>query len=513
MVCMDARRRVLFQALLLLVAVAPARAQVEALPPGHWAYAELEHFESRGFLHLHGMRPYARRDVGAWVQGLAHEREAGRLSPVEVARLARLEDEFVRGESLAVAERRFDPPLFRLREENWGFAFDLEAATGGQSNFGTAAGPDSDGTAWGRTRFDAVLRYGDWAAYDTRYDVFLGEEEGRRTGENDVTSRERNWRGLTSNDERAYLALAGRHLRFVAGREYAAWGTGPDGDQLLVSAAGRSLDGVQVQLQLRRLRLASTAGWLSVSSGRNYAAHRLEVDLGPVRFGVQEAAVYVSPHLEPAYLFPLSFYYGNQFNERADDNALLGLDAQWASPLGIFDTELLLDDFIYDGDPAPNRLGLRAGWRRGVVLGGADLDLRLGYVALGRWVYVHRDSLNNYVAGSGDPGLDPWLGHPLGPDADRWQLGLRCAPTSRWLLDLELAHTRRGAGNRDLSAWIPGTPYDFPFPSAPVWKEERLTLGARVFLHRRLAITARGEAATGTQGRDGRLAAEIRLDP
>jgi hypothetical protein len=506
------RRWIRLAAALAAVLAPAARAQVEALPPGHWAYAELVHFENRGLLVLPGIRPYSRADVRLWVESLGGALAAGKLSRVEAGRLRRLQDEFVHGASLAAASRRFDPPLLHFGESPWDLAFDAEVATGGAGSFGAAGGPEQDGTAWGRTRLEAVLRHSDWAAYETRYDVLLAEEEGARAGENFVSSRERNWRGLTSQAERAYLAFAGRKARLVLGREYSAWGSAP-GDELLVSDAGHSLDAVQARVQVRRLTLASTAAWLSVDAQRNLAAHRLELDLGRVRLGFHEAAVYVSPHLEPTYLFPLSFYYGNQFNERSDDNVLLGFDAKWSSPAGVFDAELLVDDFIYDGDPAPNRLGLRLGWRRGAAVAGADVDLRLGYVALGRWVYLHRDSLDNYVAASGDPGLDPFLGHPLGPDADRLQLEARCTPDPRWSLELLLARTRRGDGNRDLSDWVPGEDYDVAFPSGDVWTEHSAGLGTHWFVTRRLSLSVSAAYAAGTQGRSGRVAAEIRLDP
>lgn len=487
-------------------------AQAEALPPDHWAYEELEHFESRGFIVLHGLRPYARADVQRWVESLQAAREAGKLTSVEQGRLARLEDEFIHGAPIAEAERRFDPPMMRLYDEDWGMTLDAEASTGGASRFGSADGPEANGTAWGRARLEALVRFREWAAYETRYDVLLAEEGGNRTDKNFVTSRERNWKGLTSQDERAYLALQGHHARLVLGREYSAWGSQP-GQELLVSAAGRSMDMIQVQLQLKRLRLASSAGWLSVALQRNYAAHRLELDLGQVQLGFHEAVVYVSPHLEPTYLFPLSFYYGNQFNERHDDNSLMGFDAKWASPLGLFGAELLVDDFIYDGDPAPNRLGFQGSWRRGIALGGTDLDVQLGYVAIQRWVYTHRDSLNSFVAASGDPHLDPFLGNPLGPDADRWSLQLHYTPDPRLALRLELSHTRRGEGNRDLTPWNPGDPYDLGFPSGPVWTDNRLALGARVYIGRRVLLSGAAEVAHGTNGGDGRLAAEIRIDP
>src|SRR5262245_57829047 len=41
----------------------PATADPQSLPPEHWAYGELEHFEARGWLHLPGSRPYTRTQL------------------------------------------------------------------------------------------------------------------------------------------------------------------------------------------------------------------------------------------------------------------------------------------------------------------------------------------------------------------------------------------------------------------------------------------------------------------
>jgi hypothetical protein len=46
-----------------------------------------------------------------------------------------------------------------------------------------------------------------------------------------------------------------------------------------------------------------------------------------------------------------------------------------------------------------------------------------------------------------------------------------------------------------------------------VWTDNRLGLGGRVYLGRRVRLMGSAELASTTMGRDGRLAAEIRIDP
>jgi hypothetical protein len=501
-------RRLLVGLAAALAAAAPlaVRAGPEALPPQHWAYGELEHFEARGLLRLHGSRPYSRHEVRTWVESIA---DTLSLSRVERARLERLQAEFVRGDSLEHAAVRQDPPLFRLLEAGWGFAGDVELSSGGAQR---SAGPDPSQT-WGLTRLETQLRYRDWLAYETRYSVALREEEGRRTGENVLSSRERTWHGLTSDHDRACIAVERGRVRAVLGRDYLGWGA-RRGEELLVSDSGLSLDALQLRLRLGRFRLSSAAAQLSAERDRFYAAHRLEVELGPLALGVQEAVVYRSPHPDAAYLFPISFYYGNQFNERADDNVLLGGDLKCVGRWGVLDGELLVDDFIYDGDPAPNKFGWRAGWTHARPVRGTDLELRLEYVRLARWTYTHKQGHDVYwVAGSGDPGAgDPFLGHPLGPDADRWSARADWAPHADWGLWGRGAGTRRGAGNLQLDPWQTGTPHDVPFPSGDVRHEWEAEIGARGRWRRRaearLAVALVGEP----EGRATRLWAELRLD-
>jgi hypothetical protein len=356
-----------------------------------------------------------------------------------------------------------------------------------------------------------VVGFRDLVAYDTRYSVALEAEEGLRTGENRLSSRERNWHGLSSDNDRAVLSFENGPLRAAFGRDYVAWGP-RRGAELLVSDAGLSHDALTLRLRLRRFELSSVASLLSSRGQRWFAAHRLEVDVGPVTFGVQEAAVYESPHLEPAYLFPVSFYYGNQFNERGDDNVLLGGDIEWAAGrFGIVDAELVVDDFIYDGDPAPQKIGWRLGATHVVAVGEGSLDLRADYARLTRWTFTHRDSSVAYVAGGGTA-HDPLLGTPLGPDADRVGLEAMWAPDARHTLWARGERTRRGDGNRDRSGWVPGSSYDLPFPSGDVVASTRVELGGRWRPAQRIELRGAGSLESVAGARHWRAETELRLD-
>ncbi len=474
------------------------------MPPGHWAYSELEHFEARGLLHLPAARPYTRTQVRKWV--LALDDCAAPFGAAERRRLTRLETEFVTGDSLWA--ERDDPPVGTIGDGAWRAAADADLHAVGQAFRG--AGDPRQGRGFGR--FETTVRYGDNFVYETRYAVAVENETGRRVGENRISSRERNWHGLTSDNDRSYVALEQGPLRASFGRDYVAWGA-RRGEEMLVSDAGLSLDALTLRLHLGRFELSSVAAMLASSRNRYYAAHRLDITMGPVAVGVQEAAVFQSPHFDPTYLFPISFYYGNQFNERADDNVLLGGDIKVGSPWAVFDAELLVDDFIYDGDPAPQKIGWRAGATHAVQAGGGALDLRLTYARVSRWTFTHRLATAYYMAGNGDPaGGDPFLGTALGPDADRWTAGAEWTPDARRKLWLRWARERRGDGNRDLTTWQPGTAFRLAFPSGDVRRSNDYAAGGSLRYGRHIEFDAGIGLQDGPDRREWRAETGLRLD-
>ena len=503
-------RVALLWAVLMSVATAAARAQVETLPTEHWAYAELEHFERRGYVVLDGIRPWTRKQFHVIVGELASD--TARFSNVERQRLEKLQQEFVVGGAPRDAAKRYDTPVVTFQESEWSVLGDIGVIGGGAGSTGSAAGAAADGTAWGVTQLEAVVSYGQNFVYETRYNLSMQEEAGQRVDENFVSSRERNWRGLTSNNDRAYVAFESERFRISLGRDQVAWGARPQ-QELLLASSSPTWDALQVRLRLGRVQLASVAALLSSTGDRYYGAHRLELDLGAVRLGFQEAVIYVSSQVEPTYLFPLSSYYANQFNERKDDNVLLGFDAKWSSPFGLISGEFLMDDFIYDGDPAPNKLGVSLGWGQAYNLWNTDLDVRLGYVALSRWTYTHRQTANAYASGSGDLGAtSALLGNSLGPDADRLKLRLGWSPQVDWQLSTSVAYARRGTGNFDRTAWEPGDAFRLRFPSGMVVYETTVQGDVQVRVHRIAEFQVGAGVGRSAAGNEGIVSAEIRVD-
>jgi hypothetical protein len=139
--------------------------------------------------------------------------------------------------------------------------------------------------------------------------------------------------------------------------------------------------------------------------------------------------------------------------------------------------------------------------------------LRLGYTRLDRWVFTQRLAKNAYVAGSGDPAAgEPFLGSPLGPDADRLQAEVAWSPDARWTLWLRETHTRRGDGNRDLTPWKSGTPYRLRFPSGVVRREDGSEIEVRARLDRFSELRAGAALERTPEGRQARFAVQVRLD-
>jgi len=149
----------------------------------------------------------------------------------------------------------------------------------------------------------------------------------------------------------------------------------------------------------------------------------------------------------------------------------------------------------------------------GLALGGGALDLRLTYGRVSRWTFTHRLAMAYYVAGNGDPQSgDPFLGTALGPDADRWTAGAEWTPDARRKLWLRWAGERRGDGNRDLTAWQPGTAFRLAFPSGDVQRSNDYEAGGSLRYGRHIEFDAGIGLRDGPDRREWRAESGLRLD-
>jgi len=101
-----------------------------------------------------------------------------------------------------------------------------------------------------------------------------------------------------------------------------------------------------------RLNTRSTQGY--PDRGANYKVFALQV--GDVRFGLQDSAVYTHRVFDEEYFFSpiphiltqMSRYAGKPWSEDANDNTITGLFLDWRKPLFYLYTQFLVDDFSID---------------------------------------------------------------------------------------------------------------------------------------------------------------------
>lgn len=436
----------------------------ENVPLRHWAYEALERFESLGLLWLSHDRPYSRRQMAEYVASIrANSNESAGLGERDRFQLGRLEEEFLHD---SPPDRYDRPVLFASDEKNWA-AFDL---FGGP--FVQQVPNDAKVDPFLFLELSLLVQWGDNFAFDALYDLVYGPERGDRAHKGKPFPRTQSWHGLVSEFQRGYLRWQGGNVDLVLGREEVDWG--PSNRQnLLLSRKAKSLDQVQFSLSLAGFNLNLLQGRLAAGEERWVAAHRLDYTFGRwLVLGLSESVVYEGRFLDPAYIFPFSWFYANQWNERADDNILWSFDAKLkAFPGTLLYGELLIDDLQFEDDPAPDKLGYTLGARAALARGFWTPELQLEYTRIDIYTYSHKDSLvTRYLTGDGDPEAgNTLIGNDLGPDADRWRIELGVFPAGPLRLGLQSVWERRGEGN-DLTPWERGLPIDPPFPSGSVEK-------------------------------------------
>jgi hypothetical protein len=470
--CRTARRLVLACIIVFIPLRALAGVGHEFIPPGHWSYPVFARFESLGLCRLRSERPYNRDDAIGYTDEISRRvgETGATLSPRDRFNLDRLRREFADEAARTDPKTRFDPPLLFVTDGSLRFEGDLDLALVPEK-----PAEHAQWDFYGVTNPVLRLHLGSSFTYDVRYRIVMGpERDGRESGAKPAP-RERSWRGLTSLYERSYLTYYWKQGTLYFGRDYADWGPAEDRNVILSNDA-QSLDKLGGRIQFRNFQLSMIHATLSAEEERYLSGHRLEGAFGRVTAGVSEMVVHQGNFFEPVYLLPLSSIYANQFNERGDDNVMWSLDVKYRVLDGAtLDGSLMVDDFQYErGDSTPDLLavnvGLRADFARPL-----PLTVRLRYRYIDIYTYTHRDSLNAYVTGTGDPNAGyPLLGAAEGPDTDFFTASADCFPLPRLTTTALFSLLRRGEGD-DFRAFHPGDPWAPEFPSGVV--EETTSFG------------------------------------
>ena len=458
--------------LLLTSLFAPARLPAvnvgrEFLPPEHWCYPALDRFETLGFVHLPMERPFGRDDIVSYVEAIKKEIETRgeELSSRERFELERLEKEFSSETARHNPRERYNPPLVLLEESPFAFEADMSL------EFRPEDPLDKE-----RWRFFELwvpttrFHIGDHLTYEVRYRFTYGPATDERAREKKTSPREKSFRGLTALYERSYLAFQWNRATVYFGRDYVDWGPSPLGN-VLVSRTAESLDQLGAKLWFRNFRFTFFHSTLSAVTKRYLAGHRLETRIGNLVFGFSETVLYRDRGFDPVYVLPVSSYYSNQFNERDNDNSFWGVDLKFRFADGwLVYGSLAADDFQAERDDGtPDKLawdvGATLAWDRPL-----PVTLRLQYRFVDIFTYSHGDSLQTYIAGTGDLASgDPPLGAPEGPDTAVLSTSASFFPWPASTATIGFTLKRRGEGNDYRKFELPAN-NNPPFPSGIVEK-------------------------------------------
>ncbi len=454
------------------------------VPLDHWGYGFVERFEARGILRGtgDGIKPLSRREMARLLGEIERVREQGReLTVVDADDLKRLQAEFAAElQKMDGPADQKPPPVpamgwYQYRSPEGQFAvdglfrqqsdlFDGRGRTRGERIYRNQVGGVVQGDFMDRVGFRisfAQTREQGSRSYYLRDDVYERRLEFPQLKGGVVDFHEGS----------AYLTFSWGFVDVEMGKDQLNWGPAPT-DNLGLSANAPSFDLIRLRAMYGAFKLVSVTGFLRACPDRpdtplcggdgdlaasyivngtarrlerdkHLAAHRLEVAVAPwLDLGFEEMVIYGDRGLEFSYLNPVMFYWAAQSYLGDKDNVLMGLDADLHPGHGVRAyLAYVVDDLkkarIFSSDFA-NKFSFQAGGLWVDPVGLRDSELRAEYVRIEPWIYTHKYPINTYRH------FDAPLGHSLGPNSDRWQLGVRRRFPGGWGLGVRMSRTRHG---------------------------------------------------------------------
>lgn len=477
--------------LLLLLMAGEVGADVSVnVPLGHWSYEFIERCEAKGVLHGlgDGIKPFSRVEMARVLLEIAAAEEAGGLTRIDREQLRLLQEEFreelaglgeeqpVEPNPATIIDRLRGPePLLRYAHRQGEARVDLLFRQ--QTDLFTGRGREETEKIF-RNRLGGRVR----GHFRDKVGFSIGFEQAREQGSrtyllrDDVFERRLELPQLKENrvdfhEGTAYLTFSLPFFDVEFGKDEVAWGPGAD-DNLGLSNNAPSFDMLRLRARYGAFKLISIAGALRPCPDRpdsplcggtgdaaaSYvvnnisrrlepekylAAHRLEAVLAPwIDLGFQEVVVYGDRGPEITYLNPLMFYWAAQSYLGDKDNLMMGIDVDVHPGNGLrFYLAYVVDDLkklkVLSNDFA-NKFSVQAGMLWVDPPGLRDADLRVEYVRIEPWIYTHKFPINTFRH------FDSPLGHALGPNSDRWRIGLTRRFSRDLSAKLEVSRTRHG---------------------------------------------------------------------
>lgn len=268
-------------------------------------------------------------------------------------------------------------------------------------------------------------------------------------------------------------------LALTVGRRNYLISHGTD-QSLIFSPAKEGYDGYCLFLPLKYFDFQTIFSILDSDALRFISLHRIGLNLKNFSLGFSESILF-SGNLEPLYLNFLLPYYLEQWGLGRDDNITWLFDLRADVFNTVFYAELLVDDYMYENDPYPDKLAYQAGAKS---LLRSWLLIKFDYAFVDKWVYTH-EAISNVYENRGYP-----IGFPLGNDCDRFSLALKAFTSCGVSPKFEADYVRRGEGSIYLPYEVEGGPWSPPFPSGIVERTLRLSAGLQCQLFDRFFLDA-----------------------
>jgi len=435
----------------LLAAFSLSRAStLENISLNSWVYQAVDELYVQGFFpELHkNIRPYQRGEIASYLIQMDERIKDQNLilTPHQLWLLDKLKDEFV-WEMKALAEKK-KKRIFKCAIDPFFYL-----------------SQNRIDTSWtrGKLEIDAAFQLTDRFLLK---DKIIVDTKAQK----DPNLYGREWENdLTGIFDQSYLKLSLKSLNLVFGRDYLRWGPGQK-DYLLLSGFAPPFDMLKLEAGIGKFKFLFFAAALDEKTvsdtlrQRYLSGHRINIKPKPyLELGASEVVVYggAGRSWELYYLNPILLYYGEQFNQRKDDNPLWSLDFSFTriKDMELYG-ELLIDDFQYDFKTEPHQIGFKLGANYANFFGVKGSLVNLEYQRVNDWVYGQNRPWNLYTH------RDVGMGSSLGPDADRITLFSLYHLSRDFRLSCSLSYTRKGEGR--IASQPPKVPKPEKFPSGVV---------------------------------------------
>ncbi len=244
-----------------------------------------------------------------------------------------------------------------------------------------------------------------------------------------------------------------------------------DNNSLILSSAKEGYDGILMTINGNFYEFHSQFSILDADGNKYITLHRIALKIrNNINIGFTEALLF-SGNFEPLYLNPFVPYYLAQWGMRRDDNIMWMFDVRLHIFKSYLSGELLIDDYMYENDPYPDKIGYRLQLKSFIA---HPVLFKAVYTMVDKWVYTQRYPQNVYE----HKGLP--LGFPLGNDVDQLSIVIKYFTDCFIHPSLSIDLVRKGEGSLFLPYEEEGGTWQPPFPSGNVEEQLKVFAGTDI---------------------------------